>query len=189
MARRSPLTSIFALALVGAGAWVFSGPYRAFADLRTAARAGDQQALEELVDFPAFRSSVKDAVGTSVRRGINGGEQGGVLGALGGMIAGAVASPVVDQVVTPSGIAALTQGARPGESRGDDANGQPTRRRDDQVRVRRGYENLSTFVVRLHDADTDHELVALVMRREGLDWRLAQVRLPDPKPAQAEDEQ
>lgn len=191
MARRSPLSALFALALVGGAAWAYSGPYRAFADLKTAAAEGDRQAMEELVDFPAFRESVKDAIGTSVQRGLDGGERPGLLGTLGGMLAGAVAAPLVDQVVTPRGIAALTEGVRPGDREEGASAAADGERQRPGVRVRRGYEDLSTFVVRLHHAETDDELLSLVMRREGLDWRLSEVRLPDrsTEPRQGEDEQ
>jgi hypothetical protein len=188
MARRSPVRSLLALALVGGCAWIYTAPYRAFADLKTAAREGDQQALEELVDFPAFRASIKDNVRSSVQNGI-GGQGGGLLGRLGGLVAGAVTAPVVDHLVTPGAIAALTDGVRPGEERGDD--GEPRGEERKKVQVRRGYEDASTFVVHLQDPDDSRELLALVMRREGLDWRLAAVRLPgaDPAPQAGEDEQ
>lgn len=187
-ARRSPIGPIVALALVVGGGWVASSPFRAYADLESAARAGDRQALEQLVDFPAFRESVKEEVRVSVEHGISGGADGNLAGRIGGMLAGAVAAPVVDHVVTPGGIASLTQGFRPGERvNGNDAPKGEAAEQESRFRVSRGYEDLSTFAVRFHDPETGRQRVTLVLHRGGLRWRLAEMRLgvgPD-----GEDEQ
>lgn len=188
-ARRSPIGPILALALVvGGGGWVASSPFRAYADLKTAARAGDEQALAELVDFPAFRESVKEEVRGSVERGISGGADRNLAGRIGGMLAGAVAGPVVDHAVTPGGIASLTQGFRPGEGAdGEEAPKAGSAEPESRFRVSRGYEDLSTFAVRFRDPQTGRQRVTLVLHREGLRWRLAEMRLG--AGAQGEDEQ
>lgn len=187
-ARRSPIGPILALALVVGGGWVASSPFRAYADLESAARAGDQQALEELVDFPAFRESAKAEVRGSVERGLAGDGDPNLAGRIGGMLAGAMAAPVVDHVVTPGGIAALTQGFRPGETRkGRDTPNDASAEQESRFRVSRGYEDLSTFAIRFRDRETGRERVTLLLHRDGLRWRLAEMRLG--VPVDAEDEQ
>ncbi len=183
-ARRPPIAPLLLLAAALGGAWAFSAPFRAYADLKTAAREGRRDELQALVDFPAFRESVKEEVRHSVERGIAGDGAGNLASRIGGLLAGAVAAPVVDQVVSPDGIAALTEGARPGEQAGakEAANGG-----EERWDVRRGYEDLSTFAVRFHDPETGRERVALLLHREGLSWRLRELRLPPPQ--QGEDEQ
>jgi hypothetical protein len=90
------------------------------------------------------------------------------------MLAGAVASPLVDAFVTPSGIAALTEGERPGRRRDGDGG---VRVKD--VKVDRGYESMDQFVVHFKDKTDGTEKMALVMHRDGLfHWKLVGVRLP-----------
>lgn len=186
-ARRSPIGPIVALALVVGGGWAVSSPFRAYADLKTAARAGDEQALAELVDFPAFRESVKEEVRGSVERGISGDRDPNLAGRVAGMLATAMAGPVVDRVVTPGGIASLTLGYRPDErADGKDAPEAGTTEQESRFDVSRGYEDLSTFAVRFRDRETGRERVTLVLHRDGLRWRLAEMRLGA---GQGEDEQ
>lgn len=174
--KRSPLSTLLVLAVLFAGVWVYFTPYLALNKLQKAARQGDQQAMAELVDFPSLRESVKGNVASAVEHSVGRGRN--PLGVLGGILAGAVASPVVDAVVTPQGIAALTEGVRPGARRNGDADGSSGVRVKD-VKVRRGYEDFDHFAVHFVDKNNGHERMALVLRREGLvHWRLSGVRLP-----------
>ncbi|HEU0051961.1 MAG TPA: DUF2939 domain-containing protein, partial [Longimicrobium sp.] len=54
------------LALCAAAGWSYLSPYRAMNDLREAAERGDRERMNELVDFPALRESVKLGVSTAV---------------------------------------------------------------------------------------------------------------------------
>jgi hypothetical protein len=99
------------------------------------------------------------------------------IGMLGGILAGAVAGPVVDAVVTPEGIAALTQGERPG-SRHREGDGD-SRLRVKDVKVKRGYESFDLFVVHFVSKENGRERMALLLRREGIThWRLSGIRIP-----------
>jgi hypothetical protein len=172
--RRSPLSSLLVLAVLFAAVWLYFTPYLAMNRLQTAARAGDTAAMNELVDFPALRESVKQ----NVRGAVEGaaGRRSNPLGVLGGLLVGAVAGPVVDAVVTPQGIAQLTQGQRPGHH--DDSSAS-FRDEAHKLKVKRGYEGVDRFVVHFVDRDSGHERMALVMRRDGIiHWRLSAVRLP-----------
>lgn len=173
MKRRSYLP-LLSLMLCLAAAWMYASPYLAMRKLQRAAERGDVATLNEVVDFPALRTSVKDNVRSSVARGIQ--SDGGLAGALGGALAGALVSPLVDAAVTPTGIAALADGRDPRDRDGDDD--EPRRER----RVERGYEGLNRWVVSYRDAENGGEQIALIMRRDGLGWKLSGVRFgPDPK--------
>ena len=170
--RRSPLSTLFVLALVFGAVYLYFTPYLAMKKLQDAAKAGDTQALNELVDFPALRESVKQNVRGAVENSVS--RSHNPLAVLGGMLAGAVAAPLVDTFVTPDGIAALTEGARPGS--GPDAR---THVDTKDVKVKRGYESFDRFVVHFEERDSGRERLALVLRRDGLThWRLSAVRRP-----------
>ncbi|MFL5384797.1 MAG: DUF2939 domain-containing protein [Longimicrobiaceae bacterium] len=172
--KRSSFSTLIVLAVIFAGVWLYFTPYLALNQLQKAAQRGDEQAMAELVDFPALRESVKGNVRGAVAHSVGGRNP---IGVLGGILAGAVAGPVVDAVVTPQGIAALTQGERPGSHRGE--GGGDSRLRVKDVKVKRGYEGFDLFVVHFVSKDNGRERMALLLRREGIaHWRLSGIRIP-----------
>lgn len=157
---------------LGAAGLAFYAPYHAYEQITEAARAGDAEALARRVDFPAFRQSIKDEVRSEVGQGLSGGRNLGPLSGLVSVIAGAAASPAVDAFVTPEGISALASGRRPGdkqrEGEGETAS---------SIETVKGWEDPSTFVVRFRDRESGAQRMALVMRRDGVRWRLSGLRL------------
>jgi hypothetical protein len=175
--KRSSFSTLLVLAVLFAGVWLYFTPYLALNKLQEAAKQGDEQAMAELVDFPALRESVKGNVRSAVEHSV--GRDRNPIGVLGGILAGAVAGPVVDAVVTPQGIAALTEGERPGQRRADSDVGGDSRVRVKDVKVKRGYESFDLFVVHFVDKENGRERMALLLRREGIaHWRLSGIRLP-----------
>jgi len=182
MRKRSSLAPFVFLALLFAGVWLYFTPYLALRKIQAAAERGDAETLNEMVDFPAFRESVKQGVRTAVSREISHSDEGSgnPFAALGGMIAGALVGPMVDAFVTPEGIAALTNGIRPDSDGGRGGNGGERERTiDPDVEITREYEGVDRFVIHFVDEKSGKERVALVMHRDGLaDWKLSGVRLP-----------
>lgn len=173
--KRSSFSTLVVLAAIFAGVWLYFTPYLALNRLQKAAQRGDEQAMAELVDFPALRESVKGNVRGAVAHSVGGHNP---IGMLGGILAGAVAGPVVDAVVTPEGIAALTHGERPGTvHQGDSEKWRQVRMSG--MRVKRGYEGFDLFVVHFVSKENGRERMALLMRREGIaHWRLSGIRIP-----------
>ncbi len=181
MRKRSSLAPFLFLAVLFAGVWLYFTPYLALRKIQAAAERGDAETLNEMVDFPAFRESVKQGVRTAVSREISPNERSSnPFAAIGGMIAGALVGPMVDAFVTPEGIAALTNGIRPDSDGGRDGNSDGGGRTiDADVKITREYEGVDRFVVHFVDEKSGKERVALVMHRDGLaDWKLSGVRLP-----------
>ncbi|HEX8697177.1 MAG TPA: DUF2939 domain-containing protein [Longimicrobium sp.] len=177
MKKRGFLTPFVFLALLFGAVWLYFTPYLALQRLQDAAEAGDVETMNELVDFPALRQSVKTGVSTAVARGI--GDEGNPLARVGGMLAGTLAAPLVNTFVSPEGIAALTQGRRPDQG-GRSGDGDDDRVKVEGIDVERGYESMDRFVVRFVDEESGKERVSLVMRREGIaGWKLSGVRLPE----------
>ncbi|HEX6036500.1 DUF2939 domain-containing protein [Longimicrobium sp.] len=164
---------LFSLALCVAAAWLYFTPYRAYGKVTDAAERGDVAALNEVVDFPALRTSFKENVKTAVTREISG-DSGNPFAAMGGALAGMLTGPVIDAAVTPSGIAALTKGNDP-RNRDRDRDEKDEARRSDVERDRR-YEGMNRFAVRYLDRETGAEQYALIMTRDGLGWKLSGVR-------------
>lgn len=167
MARRSRVVPLFSLALCVAAAWLYFSPYLAYRQITRAADRGDVEALNDVVDFPALRTSFKENVKTAVSREISANREN-PFAAIGGALAGMVTAPIVDAAVTPAGIAALTRGNDPREGEEKD--------RENNLERDRRYEGVNRFAVRYLDPETGGEQVALILRRDGLKWKLAGVR-------------
>jgi Protein of unknown function (DUF2939) len=161
--------SVAALAVCVAAAWLYFTPYLAYGKLTDAADRGDVEALNEVVDFPALRSSFKENIRTGVSRGIDR-DGGNPFATIGGALAGMVTAPVVDAAVTPAGIAALTRGNDPRDRDDEDESETRGLERD------RRYEGANRFAIRYLDPESGDERIALLMRREGLGWKLTGVR-------------
>ena len=174
--KRSAFSSLLILAVLFAAVWMYFTPYLAMNRLQKAAKEGDTEALNELVDFPALRESVKTNVRSAVSHSV-GRDRNNPFAVLGGILAGAMASPLVDAFVTPSGIAALTEGERPGSRH--EAADSVARVRVKNVKVKRGYESMDLFVVHFVDRNDGREKMALLLHRDGLShWKLTGIRLP-----------
>jgi hypothetical protein len=165
---------IFSLLLCVAAAWLYFTPYRAVDKLQAAAERGDSQAMNEMVDFPALRTSIRTEIQSATARGIQ--KDGGLFATLGAAAAGFVVGPVVDAAVTPEGINLLMKGRTPGDDEGDSDEDDGKWR--EQTKITRRWEASDRFVVRYSDRESGEDRMALVMRREGLQWRLAGIRFP-----------
>jgi len=163
----------------------FASPLLAVRGLMQAARAGDEAALEQRVEFPALRQSMKDEMNArlvaEMRRDL--GDHDRALGGLGMLLAPGLISSAVDALITPKAVAAMVTEAR--EPRASDAVGQATPKPEtsaDDIRQSYAYRDLNTFAVTLSDTkDPDRKLDLLLERRSVFFWKLAGVDLPDPK--------
>ena len=160
-------------------AYVVAGPYLAINGIREALAERDAGALERHVDFPALRVNMKAHLEDYlVRQGGGIAESGGLLGAIGLQVASGLGGAAVDAMVTPLGIGALLQGhatwkRASGQTVDGDAYGAPQPMdplRDAQTR----YESPSRFTATVKDPAGDP--VVAVFQRQGLRWRLVDIR-------------
>ncbi|HWS77502.1 MAG TPA: DUF2939 domain-containing protein [Thermomonas sp.] len=164
-------------------AYVAAGPYLAINGIRSALAEQDASALERHVDFPKLRVNMKahleDAI---VRRGGELAESGGLLGAIGLQVASGLGGAAVDAMVTPLGIGALLQGRgmwkkATGQTVDGDAYGAP-QPADPLKDAKLRYESTSRFTATVQD--TQGEPVVAVFQRQGLRWRLTDIRFDPP---------
>jgi len=173
---RKLVGGLLALALVAFVGAYFASPFLAAQRLRSAAESGDRKALEELVDFPSFRASLKEELRERLMSEARQDPGGSALSGLGMMLAPALVSGAVDVLVTPDAIAAMVEKGQAPD---------PTRRPEpatssDEPRLHQGYgyRNLDTFAVTLTREDQPDQQLALLMRRHGLfGWKLSAVDL------------
>lgn len=160
-------------------AWAAS-PILAAKALINAAKAGDTRKIEQLVDFPSLRSSLKDELNDELiarmRRDPRVVESG--LGGLGMMLAPMLLSGAVDTLVTPEVVANMVMTAEaPDPTKPGDPD--PVDEHDgNDIHQSWGYRSLNEFAVTLTDRDRPDDHLALIMERRGLfAWKLAAVDL------------
>jgi hypothetical protein len=165
------------VAVLALAAYVAVGPYRTVHAIGDAIERQDAAALSKQVDFPALRGSLKAQLTDRLVRGAGDDVQASTLGAIGLSIAGGLVGGVVDTMVTPLGLGAIMEGRKVGKRFTDTFSPEPaatTARRPFADAVYR-YESASRFTATV---GTDDQPVVFVVTRDGLRWRLSDIRLP-----------
>jgi hypothetical protein len=154
------------------------GPYLKVRAIRIAVKEQDAAALSRQVDFPALRASLKAQLDDRLLRSAGANLQSNPLAAFGLSIANSLIGGGVDAMVTPAGLGALMEGRKiwkrvdDGVSQRDPALPEPEVLHGARYR----YESLSRFTATISD-DEGRPLV-FVMSRDGLRWKLSDIRLP-----------
>ncbi|WP_341312328.1 DUF2939 domain-containing protein [Paraburkholderia sp. IMGN_8] len=199
------LIVIAAVAVLGYG---YASPYIALNNLKRAADARDAETVNQYVDFPALRESLKQQVTGLLTRRLDAHGTGNPFAAIGAMIGVALIGPLVDAYATSDGVAALLNGmpprGEPGERppalpAAENAPGgaAPARSAESNTakstansatnnatppqppQTTAGYRGINEFVVRYQHGAGDARYAA-ILRREGLfTWKLAAVDLND----------
>lgn len=171
---------IVGLALGALLAYVAAGPYLTINAIREAVKAEDPRALAKQVDFPALRDSLKLQLSDRLVREAGPELQASPLGAFGLRIANGLVGGAVDAMVTPVGLAAIMEGRR--TWRRVDGFGElssPSAIESAQEPLHNAdyrYESPSRFTATVQDESG--RPVVFVLTRDGLNWRLSDIRLP-----------
>jgi len=171
------LVLVVVLAVVG---YVAAGPYLAIQGIRTALAEQDTAKLERHVDFPSLRVNLRAQFEDYLARRAGPELQSNLFGAFALSVANNLITSGVDTLVTPLGIGALLQGRSSwkkatGQTIGGDSYA-PAVPADPLREASHHYESLSRFTATVHDDDGDP--VVFVFTRQGLRWRLTDIRLP-----------
>jgi len=164
--------------LIALIAYVAAGPYLTVRAIRIAVKEQDAAALSRQVDFPALRTSLKAQLDDRLLRKAGPDLQSNPIAAFGLSIANSLIGGGVDAMVTPAGLGALMEGHKiwkrvdDGISPRDPATPAPEVLHDARYR----YESPSRFTATVSD-DDGHPMV-FVMSRDGLHWKLSDIRLP-----------
>ena len=177
---------IVLMALLAAllGGYVVAGPYLTFRAIRSAVQTQDASALSRQVDFPALRASLKAQLSDRLVRAVGIDGQSGMLGAIGLTVAGGLVNGAVETMVTPVGLGALMEGRKVWNRIGDgiahpdvaDPSTVAGERPQPLQLAEYRYESTSRFTATVQD-DQGRPIV-FVMTRNGLRWKLSDIRLP-----------
>jgi len=153
--------------LAGAG-WYFGSPSWTLHQMRSAAEAKDADALSDYIDYPAVRESLKEQVRARVTAKMA--AEGDGLAALGGALALSMVDGLVDSMISPSSLRLMF--AQSPQTEG--AEKRPALSASDLEVDRRGFSEF-----RLINPSKEQAGGELVFKREGLSWKLAEVRIPE----------
>ncbi|WP_176058067.1 DUF2939 domain-containing protein [Paraburkholderia sp. BCC1876] len=112
-ATRPLIVTLMVIVVIAALGFAYASPYLALNNLKRAADARDAQTVNQYVDFPALRESLKQQVTGLLTRRLDAHSNGNPLAAIGAMIGVALMGPLVDAYATPDGVAALLNGMPP----------------------------------------------------------------------------
>ncbi|KGQ20310.1 putative secreted protein [Lysobacter dokdonensis DS-58] len=167
-------------------AWVAAGPYMTIRAIQHAVQAQDAGELAEQVDFPALRASLKAQMVDEMVRQAGPDVQSNPFGAIALTMATGVVNGLVDGMVNAGGLTAVMQGRRLWKNSKDsferpplDGNGEPLPAAEPKKPLEDAvlrYESTSRFTATIQD--DQGKPVVFVLKRDGLRWRLADIRLP-----------
>lgn len=158
------------LALAALVVVVLRGPQNTLDALDQAAARRDSAELARRADLPALKQSLGRVLLQQVGGALpdDKGDNRKMLSQF--IIAGALIGPLVDTLVTPEGIGALLRGQIAARAAGGTAAGQ-------LPAYKQSWEGLSTVRATAISADGDPGPLVLVLRRDGLSWKLAGVEV------------
>lgn len=164
--------SVAAGAVAIAGGGVYYSPYITLNNMRNATENQNVEALAQEIDFPELRVSIKESVKTQVLKQMAGATaESGKLASpkMTPELVEKMVSPMVDKLITPEGLDQLIQNKVPG-AKIDLANLDRDIAKSD---IKMGYESLDRFVVNITDKVDKSKNVSLILKRNGLAWKLA----------------
>jgi len=198
--KKAVAITVAAAMIVAAFGYAYASPYIAVKRMKAAADARDAATLNEYVDYPALRVSLKQQVGDMLHRRIEAQHSSNPLLILGAVIGAALIGPLVDAYATPEGVAALLDGMPPTGKPGEhpqtppqDSSAQPAPAApqaapptpaasgnaapEPRPVTTAGYRGLNEFALTWERSDTGEHYAAILQRHGLFSWKLAAVEL------------
>lgn len=195
-AARPLIITLIVIVVIAALGFAYASPYIALRNLKRAADARDAQTVNQYVDFPALRDSLKQQITAMLTRRLDA-DANSKMATIGAMIGVTLIGPLVDSYATPDGVASLLNGMPPRGDPGErpaappDANNPPAADTSASPPVAdaasatqpparettAGYRSINEFVVTYRRGEGDANYSA-IFQREGLfTWRLTAINL------------
>jgi Protein of unknown function (DUF2939) len=172
-----PTVIISSVAIAGlvaiAGGGAYFSPYLALNNMKSAAVNRNAEALAQEIDFSSLRGSIKENIKAQVIKQVAGSKSPDAPKLSPELVTKVdrMVGPMVDKIVTPEGIDQLMQEKVPG-AKIDLSNLEKDIAKSD---VKMGYESLNRFVVHITDKVDRAKDVSLILKRDGIAWKLSGV--------------
>ena len=173
------LLALVLLVVLAVSAYVAAGPFLTVRSIGAAVQRGDMASLQRDVDFELVRASLKAQLEDYLARKMGDPGTDSRLKALGRQVTATMTGGVVDALATPAGIGAILQGRsviRRAMGYPPERSQAPEQQFDPLRGAQYRYESASRFTATVQNADGVP--IVFVFTRDGLRWRLTDVRLP-----------
>ena len=160
-------------------AYLYASPYLALRNMQSAAEQGDSQRLNQYIDYPSVRQSLKDQLNAHMLKELKQ-ENNNEFAALGAMLAKSMTDTLLDAVITPTGVGLMLQGKNLNPSHMPDHDSDPTEKaqQEENVDYNAHYTSMNRFVVDVKNKQRHDQRVQVVMQRDGLSWKLKELIIP-----------
>ena len=176
------MKKIVALVLVMMGGGFYATPYIALHNMQQAAQAKDAAALNQYIDYPAVKESLKLSMNSEMSKALLKNKTDSGMNAFATMFASAFVNPMIDIVVTPENMAMMLQADMP---KAIDTEDKSTPNQADKAIDRndvishKSYQDFNHFVVTLAKADHPNLAFTFTFERHGLiHWQLKGLAIP-----------
>jgi hypothetical protein len=169
MTRKKLIVAVVAIVALAAG-WYFGSPRWTLYQMAKAAEARDSDKLAAYIDFPTLRDSTKSQIKAQMAVKVSEAEGEGGFAALGAMMGMAMIDPMIDGFLTPEAMRAMFA------KQPDPAAEKARPFGVDATNSRIVQEGLDQF--RLREPGAKDEGGDLIFKRDGLGWRLSEIRIP-----------
>ena len=163
------------------GLYFYQAPRNAFETLRVASSAGDLAVVQQYVDLPSLRASVKSYLIESGAAQIESSPEASNPVArqiirFGKMLVEAALDPIVAVAVSPFGISAFLDGIAPSKN-GADTGADARVVSAQQLIIETSFASMDIFVVSIYRKAEQRWAMQLFFRRTGIfEWKLAAIR-------------
>lgn len=165
---------------VGFAGYLAAGPFITMNSIKSAVESGDSEQLSEDIDFVSVRRNLKEQFSAAIGAKAAGELSDNPFGALALAFSDKLVEGMLDTFVTPSGIVSLISGRNPlkkidSDSTEIDDSEQQFAELWDKSSF--GFDTTDRFSIWVTSDEGDE--VRLVMRRQGLKWRLTNILIPE----------
>jgi len=171
---------VIAIALVVSIGIFVSGPYLTINSIKDGIKSGDQDSLSENIDFHSVRQSLKDQLNVAMAASVTEDLEDNPFGILAMGFATKMVDGMVDSYVTPAGLARISS-SDDSSKRSDGTKSAQDKgsKKEPFEGAEYSWESPGKFVVTVPDeSGKSSKPTRMILKREGLKWRLVNIILP-----------
>lgn len=168
--------------LVIAGLGFYATPYIALYNMQQAAEAHDAAALNQFIDYPAVKDSLKQSMNNEMSKALLQHKTDSGMNAFASMFASAFVNPLIDVIVTPENMAMMLRAKTPSALDQDDKStpksAEESSNANDVISTK-GYRGFDNFVVTVATVEQPNSVFSFTFARQGLvHWQLKSLAIP-----------
>ena len=163
---------------IGFAAYLAAGPFITMNSIRNAVESGDSEQLSEDIDFVSVRRNLKEQFSAAMAANATDELSDNPFAAMALAFSDKLIEGMLDTFVTPSGIASLISGSNPLKEDDSDRTEIDPKQQLAELWDKSSFGFDATDRFSIWVTNDEGEEVRVVMRRQGLKWRLTNILIP-----------